>query len=230
MDRWKVIAGILLIFVLGAFCGVTGSGLFFKHRVKRFMDPAGPPPPIHFLKQQLDDFQLSAGQQAQIDALLDDMRRDFTELFRKSQPKFNALFDRYISKIREKLRPDQRKKLNRVVKRLGRHMLRMEPSPPGDRDPFSGDRRSGPDPDRQLHRLARELALSREQMQQMRPILEKQREKQHSLFMEDATSEDHSDLREKMMAIGQETDQQLKAIMTPEQVESFKKLHRKRMP
>lgn len=230
MNRWKVVAGILLIFTLGAFCGVIGSGLFFKHRVKRFMDPAGPPPPIHFLQRQLDDFQLSAKQQEQIDALLDDMHREFVELIKKSQPEFKALFDRYITQIREELRPDQQEKLNRVVKRIERHLQHMKPPPSRGRDPFFGDRRLGPDPDRIIGRLQKRLALSNDQVQQMRSILEKQWEKRSDLFKKDTTSDSRSDWQEKMTKLRQETNRQLEAIMTPEQVEAFKKLRRNRMP
>lgn len=230
MNRWKVIAGILLIFTLGAFCGVIGGGLFFKHRVKRIMDPAGPPPPIRFLKRQLDGLQLSGEQRTQIDALFEDMRRDFVELFRKSQPEFKALFDRYISQIREKLNPDQQEKLNRTVKRMENHLQRMKPPPFRNKDPFAGNRRLGPDPHRRLDNLAWELDLSKDQVQKMRPILEEQWVKQRHLLLDDKTRNDRGDLREKMMAIRKETDQLLEAIMTPEQVESFKKMQRKRMP
>jgi hypothetical protein len=230
MNRWKVIAGILLIFILGAFCGVIGSGLFFKQRVQRFMDPAGSPPPIRFLKRQLDDFQLSVEQKAQIDALFAEMRREFTDLFRKTQPEFKALFDRYISHIRKELRPDQQEKLNRVVERLGRHMQRMKPPPPGGKGPFTGDRRLGPDPARRLDKLAWELDLSKDQVRQMRPILEKQWIRQRHLILEESTDGNRSDLKEKLRAIREETDQLLEAILTPEQVVSYKKLRRNRKP
>ncbi|BBO70961.1 hypothetical protein DSCA_48910 [Desulfosarcina alkanivorans] len=229
MNRWKVIAGILMIFILGAFCGVIGSGLFLKHRIKRFMDPAGPPPPIRFLQRQFDDFQLSAEQQARIDALFDDMHREFDELFRKSQPEFKALFDRYLSQIREVLRPDQQEKLNRVAARIESHLQRMKPPPFRNKAPFSGGRRLRPDPHRQLDRLAWELDLTRDQVLQMRPILEEQMAKRRRL-LENTTNDNRGGLREKLMAIGEETDRRLETILNPEQAASFKKLRRRRRP
>lgn len=229
MNRWKVIAGILLIFILGVFSGVIGSGLFFKHHIKRFMDPAGPPPPIRFLQRQLDRFELSVDQQTQIDALFEEMNREFFELIRKSQPEFKLLFDRYISQIRKKLGPDQQEKLNRMVERIESHLQRMQPPTFRKKGPFPGDRRSGPDLERILDRLAWELDLSDDQMRQLRPLLEKQWENRRRLFLEETNRDGRSSLHEKMMVINEETARQLESVLTPEQVASFKKLRRERI-
>jgi hypothetical protein len=230
MNRWKVISGILLIFMLGAFCGVVGSGLFIKHRIKRFMDPAGPPPPIRFLQQQLDAFELSVDQQARIDRLFDDMHRDFVELFRQSQPEFKQTFDRYVLQIRNVLRADQQEKLDRVAARIESRLHRMQPPPFREKGPLSGDRPMGPGPERMLDRLAWELDLSRDQVRQMRPILEEQMEKRRSLLLEDTAGDERSGLRERTEKLHQETNRQLEAILTPEQVESFRKIGRNRRP
>lgn len=130
MNRWKVVAGILLIFILGALSGAAVTNTFFKHRIKRFMDPKGPPPPILILQRQMDRLTLSQDQQDRIDALFDEMHREFTDLWKKSQPIFKQLFDRYLLRIREVLTPVQQEKLDRSVERIEKRMERMKPLPP----------------------------------------------------------------------------------------------------
>jgi hypothetical protein len=222
MNRWKVIAGILLIFILGAFCGVIGSGVLLKHRIKRFMDPAGPPPPIRVLQRQLDAFELSEDQRVRVDALVDAMHREFTDFFRKTQPQFKAVFDRHVSQIRAVLDPVQQKQLDEAVNRIE---TRMKQPPFGRKGP-----RPGPDPERLFRRLQQQLNLSDDQLAQIRPILDEEMEKRHGMLSDAEGSHDRRARREQMMQLHQATEKRLQAILTPEQLEAFRTLRRERRP
>ncbi|WP_155318857.1 Spy/CpxP family protein refolding chaperone [Desulfosarcina alkanivorans] len=96
-------------------------------------------------------------------------------------------------------------------------------------DAISFDGRRGPDPERMLSRLQDELALSDEQVQQMRPILEEQMATRRSLFQEVEGRGDRSAMREKMIRLRQEADRQLESILTPEQLEAFREMRRQKM-
>jgi Spy/CpxP family protein refolding chaperone len=93
---------------------------------------------------------------------------------------------------------------------------------------FSFEGRRGPDPEKMLSHLTEELALSDEQANQIRPILEAQAEKQRKLFSESSSGGDRRAMREQMKGIHEETDRQIESILTPEQIEQFQEL-RKRM-
>jgi Spy/CpxP family protein refolding chaperone len=93
---------------------------------------------------------------------------------------------------------------------------------------FSFEGRRGPDPEKMLSHLTEELALSDDQANQIRPLLEAQAEKRQKLFSESSSGGDRRAMREQMRAIHEETDKQIESILTPEQVEQFQEL-RKRM-
>ena len=128
MNKWKAIAGILLIFILGGLVGALGTGMLVKQRIKRFVDPKGPPPPIHFLQRQLRRMSLSADQEAKIGPILDRMHADFMALLEKSRPEFDRLFDTHVQEIREKLNASQQEKLDAMVQKIKAHLQRMHES------------------------------------------------------------------------------------------------------
>jgi len=228
MNKWKVIAGILLIFILGVFSGAIGTSTFFKHRIKRFMDPQGPPPPIRLLQRQLGEFDLSSEQHARIDALFEEMHREFVRRMKKGQKEIKQLFDEYISQIKGVLASEQGEKLDRIVERIENRMQAMQSPPPpmGHGGPPPGDGFKGPAPKGMfIQRLQKELSLSDEQVQQIRPILEEEREKQKELFSKTVNGEgDRDDFRNRMDAIRRETDARMVSILTPEQMERFRAL------
>jgi hypothetical protein len=125
MNKWKAIAGILLIFILGGLVGALGTGMVVKQRIKRFADPKGPPPPIHFLQRQLRRMSLSADQEAKIYPVLDRMHVEFLALLEKSRPEFDRLFDTHVQEIREKLDAGQQEQLDATVEKIKAHLKRM---------------------------------------------------------------------------------------------------------
>ena len=230
MNKWKVIAGILLIFILGVFSGVVGTSAFFKHRIKRFMDPQGPPPPIRLLQRQLGQFELSSEQHARIDALFEEMHREFFSRLKKGQKEIKQLFDEYISQIKGVLASEQGEKLDRIVEQIENRMQAMQPPPPpmGHGGPPSGNGFQGPVPKGMfIRQLQKELSLSDEQVRQTSSVLGEERERQQELFSKTKNGKgDPDDIRNRMDALRRETDARMVSILTPEQMERFKALRR----
>ena len=129
MNKWKVAAGILLIFVLGALTGAIGTGVFVKSRIHRFMDPKGPPPPIRILHREFSRMDLSDNQRLEVNAMLNDMHREVAKHMRQSVPQVKQLFDQRIEKIREKLDPIQQERLDKTLGRIESRMRHMKPPP-----------------------------------------------------------------------------------------------------
>ncbi|BBO75259.1 hypothetical protein DSCW_26760 [Desulfosarcina widdelii] len=210
MNRWKVIAGILLIFILGALTGAMGTNTFFKHRIKRFMDPKGPPPPILILQRQMDELTLSQEQQNRIDALFDDMHREFTDLWKKSQPVFKQLFDQYLLRIREVLNPAQQEKLDRTVDRIEKRMERMKPPPPPEK---RGGLFDAP-------RLQKELGLTADQAEKGAAILKDLKKKSDAV---------HRRFDEEMLLLHDRMDAELKQVWSDGEARLSDVMSRKQM-
>ncbi|MCB2148652.1 MAG: hypothetical protein KQI81_19390 [Deltaproteobacteria bacterium] len=125
MNKWKAIAGILLIFILGGLVGSLGTGMVVKQRIKRFADPKRPPPPIYFLQRQLRQMSLSADQEGKITPILDRMHAGFLALLEKSRPEFDRLFDSHVQEIREQLDASQQEQLDATVQKIKAHLERL---------------------------------------------------------------------------------------------------------
>lgn len=227
MNKSKVIAGILLIFILGVFSGAVGTSALFKHRIKRFMDPQGPPPPIRLLQRQLDEFDLSFEQHARIDGLFEEMHHEFVGRLEKGQKEIKQLFDEYISQIKDVLASEQGEKLDRIVERIENRM--RPPLPPGvPGGPAFGLGFQGAGPKGMfIQRLQKELSLSDEQVQQIGSVLEEEREMHQALFAKKAQGEgDRDDFRDRMDALHRKTDARVASILTSDQMERFQALRR----
>jgi hypothetical protein len=125
MNKWKAIAGILFIFILGGLVGALGTGMVVKQRIKRFADPRRPPPPIRVLQRQLRRMTLSAEQEAAMTPVLERMHAGFQALLEKSRPEFDRLFDSHVQEIREKLNAGQQEQLDATVQKIKAHLERM---------------------------------------------------------------------------------------------------------
>lgn len=130
MHKWKVFSGILLIFSLGVLVGVAGTGLFFKNRIQRFMDPQAPPPPNQILFRELESLDLSDDQWPEINKLMEEMNQEISRRMKNSAPQFKQVFDQYVLKIGEILNPQQKKELTTSLKRIEQRMKHMAPPPP----------------------------------------------------------------------------------------------------
>lgn len=128
-NKWKVITGILLIFLIGAFSGTLGTGFYMKKRIKRFIDPKGPPPPVRILYRQMDKLDLTPKQRSKIDILLQQTKNEFVVIIEKLKPDLEAHFNRHVALLRAELTPTQQKSFDKTIVRL-RDRLKQKTTPP----------------------------------------------------------------------------------------------------
>ena len=91
---------------------------------------------------------------------------------------------------------------------------------------MGGGRRGPMSPDEQLKRMTKDLNLTADQQAKIKPILVDERKK-----MEDArndTSTDRQTMRQKMMQIRQDTNDQVRALLDDKQKEKFDKQEQER--
>ena len=107
MKRWKLIAGIFLVFVLGALSGTLGTGLFIKQKMKPFrQDPKERRTAlIEKLTRRLD---LEKPQIPKIENILNELDQRRGEYRRE----FRRLRTESIARMKQELTPQQQKKLD----------------------------------------------------------------------------------------------------------------------
>ena len=127
MDRLKVWAGIVLVFLLGALAGSLTTGIFFKHKIEQFSKGDRPPIKVILMKKLSDELDLTETQRVEIEGILDRLQAGLLDLRRQHRPEFEKLFDQGFGSIREKLNSEQKNRLDEIREELRRrHSFRRK--------------------------------------------------------------------------------------------------------
>ncbi|MEZ4577510.1 MAG: hypothetical protein R2875_05700 [Desulfobacterales bacterium] len=111
MKRFKLILGVLLIFVTGAAAGHLGTVYLFKNR----MFNQGPPGIQHIFRQRIaNELRLTDRQQTAFNRIMSLTENDFNAFRKKHRPEVEKIFTRCFGQIQEILRPDQQKKFEKM--------------------------------------------------------------------------------------------------------------------
>jgi len=125
MKRFKAIAGITMIFLLGVMTGVLGTGMVVKHRIESFHSKGFPPIKPIFMKKVCSRLDLTPAQKSAVEKILENLHVQLKEARHEFHPKIKAAFDNSFAQIRTHLSEPQQKKLDTLIKQLPRHF------PPG---------------------------------------------------------------------------------------------------
>lgn len=110
MKKWKLITGVVLVFVLGALAGSLGTHLYQRQWSERFWkDPAARR--AVFLQRLMRKLQLTGVQQKEFKAIVEEVDRKLLALRKESRAEIKEIIDESFTRMKEKLDPDQQKKL-----------------------------------------------------------------------------------------------------------------------
>lgn len=119
MTKWKIIAGLVMVFVLGALAGALGTGMmlkrhhpFFSHRPegrKAFI--------MERLTRRLD---LSAEQQARIGSIMDRVQTETLDRIREGRRFMREQLEKGFAEIRKELTPEQQRRFDEMKADLER--------------------------------------------------------------------------------------------------------------
>jgi hypothetical protein len=124
--RWKLISGLLLVFVLGILAGSLGTEFYLKHRLAPLMkDPRAKK--AFIMKKLSKELNLTSDQQSKIEPLVEQMLEKRREYYLKNRPEVKTIFDQGFAQISEELNEDQKKKLDGLREKFRRRR--------GERDP-----------------------------------------------------------------------------------------------
>jgi len=106
MNRWKLITGIVLVFILGGLVGSVGTGFYFKSEHPRFLNHKARK--AFFMGKLSKELTLTQDQRGKIETFVEQMEERQREYSLQKQ----AEIDRLISQMKNELNHDQQKRLD----------------------------------------------------------------------------------------------------------------------
>ena len=117
MKNIRLIILILIIFLLGAVCGMVGTGAFLRSRLAH-MANEGPPAVRHVIMRTLTrKLDLTAEQQQDISAIISQAQEQLAIVRTAIQPQIETIMSNSASRIQQSLQPEQEAEFERLVQR-----------------------------------------------------------------------------------------------------------------
>ena len=115
MRRLKPIAGILIVFLLGALAGVLSARFYATFETRKPHHRPKLEERVEFIMKRLtDDLDLSATQQKEIRQIVAATEEKIQSIKDEYAPKVRALHDASLKEIKTRLSPDQQAELERM--------------------------------------------------------------------------------------------------------------------
>lgn len=123
--RWKLISGLLLVFVLGTLVGSVGTEFYLRHRLAPIIKE--PRARKAFIMKMLSQkLNLTPDQKTKIKPIVEQMIEKRREYYRKTRPEIKTIMDQGIAQIKEELNEDQKKKLDELREKFQKHRREKE--------------------------------------------------------------------------------------------------------
>jgi len=120
MRQWKLVTGVALVFVLGVVVGWLGKGFYHKYLFARHNeDPSARK--AFILKRFSQDLDLTEDQKNEFRSIIDQLEDKREELFQHGHSEFVKMMDQGFLQMKKILNPDQKKRLDELIKEFERH-------------------------------------------------------------------------------------------------------------
>ena len=113
MQKSKIVAGLLLVFVLGALCGALGTGMVLK-RHHPFFSKAPEGRKAFIMKRLARQLDLTAEQKIRIGAIVERVQSETFEQMREGRRFMHEQLEKGFAEIRKELTPEQQLKFDRM--------------------------------------------------------------------------------------------------------------------
>ena len=111
MKRWKLVSGLLLVFVLGILAGAFGTRIYLKDRFAHLRKD--PKARQAFIMGKLSkELELTQDQKLKVEKIVAQVGAKRRELFLKNRPETKKIMDEGFLQIKKELNNDQQKKLD----------------------------------------------------------------------------------------------------------------------
>ncbi len=130
MKNAKAIAGVVLVFVLGAVCGGVGTYLVQRSKMDHFISGGPAAREELLIKRLAERLSLDERQLAQIRPIVHETHEAIRNVRQQSRPQVEALINDSQQRISALLRPDQKEKFERLMAERRAHGHHGGPPPP----------------------------------------------------------------------------------------------------
>ena len=111
MKRWKLVSGLLLVFVLGILAGAFGTRIYLKDRFAHLRKD--PKARQAFIMGKLSkELELTPDQKIKVEKIVEQTGAKRREFFLKNRPEKKKIMDEGFLQIKKELNNDQQKKLD----------------------------------------------------------------------------------------------------------------------
>ena len=111
MKRWKLVSGLLLVFVLGILAGAFGTRIYLKDRFAHLRKD--PKARQAFIMGKLSkELELTQDQKIKVEKIVEQVGAKRREFFLKNRPEIKKIMDEGFAQIKKELDNDQQKKLD----------------------------------------------------------------------------------------------------------------------
>jgi Spy/CpxP family protein refolding chaperone len=216
MKRFKLVAGVTLVFLVGVFAGAIGLGLYYEKHLDSYATD-GPPMDAR-IRMLLDrfshDLELTNTQRDEIEEILRDVQDKIFELRRNTFPEIEEINKKGLELIKEKLDSKQKEIFdgfhNRMNELYDRFAVKLD---------FPG---KPPMPD--MKEMKDHLELTHEQASEIEKIMNDGFKERESIMEEHRKEQppDFSQMRQKMMESENDQRKKIEEILTPEQLKAYR--------
>jgi hypothetical protein len=218
MNRFKLLAGVILVFLVGTLAGSLGAGVYFKHRMERFA--AGGPPrhlrKVLLMKRLSNELDLTKEQRIEIEKIIKESANKIFAVRRKYLPDIKEITDQSFALMKEKLNADQKERLEELHEKLKDRHAKT----------FIQSIQIEETPEQVLSKMKDRLNLTEEQATKVRPIIEGRIERLRKI-VEEYREQDRPEifsLRREMRELQESTVKPLASILTEEQLEDYRRM------
>ena len=122
MNKLKLAAGVILVFLAGSLAGSVGTGIYFKHRIERFSSGGFGHPGRRALliKKLSDELDLTDTQRIEVEQIVEQSQKRIFAVRRQYMPEIKEITDQSLTLIRDKLNNEQKRELDKLHEKLKR--------------------------------------------------------------------------------------------------------------
>ena len=221
MNRLKLAAGVILIFLVGVLAGTLGTGEYLKGRMDRF-GPGGPPPHLRkamVVKRMASELDLTEAQRAEIEKIVEETETRVMDIRRQYLPEIKQALDQGFELMKAKLDGKQKKKLEGLKGRIENRHARA----------FINSITPGKRPEQTVSTLRKRLNLTQDQAAMVLPIIEEEF-KRLTKIIEIYRGKDHPkvfSMRREVGALRMSTEKRLKGVLTQGQLEEYRRMQKR---
>lgn len=114
MKKWKIWAGIALIFISGLLAGSAVTGLYVKHRLERIFHEGPPAIKKVIMRKLTSELSLTKDQKAEIEKIVSETQSGLQQLRLRNQPEIEKILDRGLEQMKTKLVSEQQAKIEKL--------------------------------------------------------------------------------------------------------------------